>query len=106
VTTKELTILLAEKVMGWRVAPDRFLMDGRRWLATWRFQPTKNIADAFQLLERADVNEYILRVDRKGLCRAKVRTSSASGEATSSSLPLAICVAVARAYGIRVEGRG
>jgi hypothetical protein len=103
VTTNQLTVVLAEKVMGWRVAPDRFLMDRRRWLATWRFQPTKNIADAFQLVEAAGVVEFALRASRNGVYGVKVRTSAASAEASGSSLPLTICVAIARAYSIDVE---
>jgi hypothetical protein len=105
VTTKQLTILLAEKVMGWRVAPNRFLIDGRRWLPTWRFNPMRNLSDAFHLLAAADVVEYVLRFDRKTLYRAKVRTNGASAAASGPSLPFAICVAIARAYGIRVEVR-
>jgi hypothetical protein len=89
--------------MGWTIGPKRFSFGRRGWMPRWRFQPTENIADAFQLLESADVVEYVLHADPKGLYRAKVRTPSASAEATSSSLPSAICLAVAHAYGIRVE---
>jgi len=32
---------LAVGVMGWTVAPDRFLMGRRRWIPRWRFQPTR-----------------------------------------------------------------
>jgi hypothetical protein len=93
--------MLAEKVMGWRLGPGRFLIDGRRWLPQWRFQPTKNIADAFQLLQRADVVEYALSANRNEPCWAQVRTMKGTAKASASSLPLAICVAIARVYGIR-----
>jgi hypothetical protein len=102
---QQLTDALAREALGWKTAPDRYLLNDRRWLPKWRFQPTKNIADAFQLLEAADVLGYALRVDRNGVCRASVRTKAASAEASGPSVPRAICVAFARVYGIRVEER-
>lgn len=102
-TTEEFTGVLAERVMGWSVGADRFFIDARRWLPRWRFQPTKNIADAFQLLEGAAVVEYVLRANRNGLFWVQVRTRRGTAKASASSLPLAICAAVARAYGIHVE---
>jgi hypothetical protein len=99
----ELIAMLATQVLHWRIAPGRYLKDDRHWLPAWRFQPTKNIADAFQLLEGSDVVEYILRAERNGIYRVRVRTDAASAEASSSSLPLTMCVAIARLYGIRVE---
>jgi hypothetical protein len=100
---EHLAAVLAERVMRWGVGPDRFLLSNRRWLPRWRFQPTENIADAFQLLDAADLVDYDLHADRNGLHTAKVRTSGASGEASCSSMPRAICIAIARAYGIHVE---
>jgi hypothetical protein len=52
-TGERLTAILAQRVMGWRVAPDRFLMGNRRWSPRWRFQPTERVKDAYRLLERA-----------------------------------------------------
>ena len=103
IVAENLTAILAERVMGWSVGPHRVLMSSRRWLPTWRFKPTKNIADAFQLLDAADVLEYFLRADKNGIYRVRVRRSAASAEASGACLPLTICVAVARAYGIDVE---
>jgi hypothetical protein len=100
---EQLNAILAERVMGWRVAPDRFVIGGRRWLPRWRFAPTSNIGDAFQLLDAATLVDYDLHADRNGLHTAKLRTSGASVEASCSSMPRAICLAIARAYGIDVE---
>jgi len=97
-----LTGILAEQVMGWTIGPKRFSFGRRGWMPRWRFQPTRNIADAFQLLANADVVEYVLHADGKSIYQVKVRTPSASGEATGSSLPYVICLAVAHAYGIQV----
>src|SRR5271168_2200664 len=103
-TKNQLTDLLALRVMGWGTGPSRYLLSTRSWLPKWRFQPTKIIADAFKLLEALAAVEYALRADRKGLYRATVRTTDRSGEASGSSLPCVICLAIARAYCIRVEG--
>src|SRR5713101_3996317 len=86
-TADQLTVLLVEKVMAWRIAPGRFLMNGRRWLPRWRFRPTKILGDAFRLLEKADVVEYALGTGRNRTYWVKVRTSDASAEASGSSLP-------------------
>ena len=51
-TVEQLTALLAEHLLGWTPAPDRFLLPNRRWMPRWRFQPFKSLSDAFQLLER------------------------------------------------------
>ena len=100
----QLTEILARCVMGWKIGPDRFVLEDCRWLPRWRFQPTKNIADAFRLLEASCVQEYFLRVDRNGFCRAQVRTSGTLGDATAGSMALAICHAVAQVHGVHVAG--
>src|ERR1039458_3711266 len=57
-TGDHLAAVLAERVMHWRVTPDRFLTGNRGWLPRWRFQPTKNPKDAFRLLEAVAPQEY------------------------------------------------
>lgn len=49
----QLTAVLAERVMGWTVSPDRFMMGNREWMPRWRFQPIDKLDDAFRLLEEA-----------------------------------------------------
>jgi hypothetical protein len=100
---QQLTEALAHRVLGWKTAPNRYLISNRRWLPRWRFQPTEKIADAFQLLEADEVADYVLHVDCHDVCWVKVRTNVASAEASGSSLPLTICIAVARAYDIEME---
>jgi len=58
VTNEQLTTMLAQRVMGWRDAPGRFMTGGRDWKPPWRFQPTKRLEDAFRLLDAADPAEY------------------------------------------------
>jgi hypothetical protein len=47
---KRLTGELAARVLGWRLAPGRYIKFGG-WLPRWRFQPLSNIEDAFQFAQ-------------------------------------------------------
>jgi len=98
-----LTAALVQRVMGWGVGPDRFLTGNRGWMSRWRFQPTKKLADAFRLLEKAAPEEYNMRGDGEGNVRVHVRIGEATGEACGASKPRAIAYAIARAVGIEVE---
>jgi hypothetical protein len=102
-TTEQLTRILAERVMGWGVGPERFLIGGRRWLPRWRFQPGKRLADAFRLLEHAAPSEYSMGAAENGSFWVKVRVAGTTGEAREPSKPRAITFAVARALGIDVD---
>jgi len=102
-TNEELTALLAKSVMGWGVAPDRFLTGNRGWMPRWRFQPAVNLSDAWRLLEKAAPQAYNVSGDGEGNVRACVRIGDAIGEACSASKPRAISCAIARAVGIEVE---
>jgi hypothetical protein len=102
-TNGQLTVILAKRVMRSGIGRDRYRLSKRRWLPKWRFEPTKIIADAFQRLQTADVGEYFLSCDRNRIYSARVRTSNSRGKASRASLPLAICIVVARAYRIEVE---
>lgn len=98
--TDGLTAALAERVMGWTVGPDRFMMGNRRWIPHWRFQPTEKLEDAFRLLEEAAPQEYCINCDDKGGIHVQVRIDGAMGEAQEASVPCAITYAIARAVGI------
>ena len=104
-TTEQLTVLLAEKIMGWKAGPDRFVMDGRRWLPRWRFQPFERMADASRLLEQAAPQEYAMGASANGGFWAKVRIAGVIGEARESSQARALTFAIARALGIGLEER-
>jgi hypothetical protein len=103
-TTPELTALLAEQVMRWTVAPDRYLMENRRWTPAWRFQPTKRLEDAFRLLDAADPEEYSINSRRGGAFTVRVQIGGIAGEAADTSKARAITHAVARAIGLEPEG--
>jgi hypothetical protein len=102
VTIEHLTVVLAEKVMRWRVGPDRFMMGGRRWQPRWRWQPASRLEDAFRLLECAAPQEYAIGAAENGGFWARVRVAGATGEARESSQARAITFAIARALGIEV----
>ena len=102
-TADMLTALLAERVMHWRVAPDRFLIGDRRWLPRWRFQPVERLQDAFSLLEQAAPEEYSMGAGENGNFWVKIRVAGTTGEALEPSKPRAIAYAVARAFGIEVD---
>lgn len=102
-TNDILSALLAEKVLGWRISPGRFLMGNRQWSPRWRFQPTEKLEDAFRLLEEAGPKEYTIRGDDKGGIHVQVRIGGTAGEARGICKALTIACAIARSVGIEVE---
>jgi hypothetical protein len=102
VTNEHITAILAERVMGWDVAPDRFLIGGRRWLPRWRFQPLANLEDAFRLLDEA-ATKYTLTAAADGTFTARVWVADRSGSASGKSKAKTITVAIAEAIGIQVD---
>jgi hypothetical protein len=100
-TSENLAALLAKRVMGWGVGPDRFLLSGRGWMPRWRFQPTENLDDAFKLLDKAAPDEFVLASDGKGYS-VRVRIGAITGESRDLSRPRAITMALALALGLEV----
>jgi transcriptional regulator with XRE-family HTH domain len=80
-----LTAILAERVMGWTVGPDRFPLGGRRWLPRWRFQPVTRLEDAFRLLKSTAPEEYSIGATEDGGFWARVRVDGITGEAREPS---------------------
>jgi hypothetical protein len=103
VTTDQLTTILAEHVMGWKVGPDRFMMGGRQWQPRWRFQPVQRMADAIRLLEQAAPQEYTMSAAENGGFWARVRIAGVTGEAREPSQARALTFAIARAIGLKVN---
>ena len=77
-------------------------MNGCRWIARWRFQPTKKLTDAIRLLEATAPQEYSMAVNANGEFWVKVKIGGNVAQVQDRSKPLAICRAVAAAYGIGV----
>jgi hypothetical protein len=103
VTDDQLAAVLAERVLGWAIGPDRFLLGGRRWAPRWRFKPATRLEDAFRLLESVAAEEFTMGTADSGGFWAKVRIAGGSGEALDPSKPRAITIAIARALGITVN---
>jgi hypothetical protein len=103
-TRESLTAMLVERLFGWKARPDRFMTgDGRDWVKRDAFQPTKSLDAAFRLLKAIKPVDYKLGGSASGRCWAKVKLSGTSGEASATSLPIAICLAIAKTLGIEVE---
>ena len=100
-TDQRLTDQLALQVMGWKPAPDRFLKSGRSWIPRWRFRPFAELADAFQLLERA-ADQYTLTRDGRSFT-AEIRTDSGRGIASGEVKARTISLAAARGIGLKVN---
>jgi hypothetical protein len=94
-----LTVQVAQTVMHWRVAPDRFIKSGRSWIPKWRFSPCTRIEDSFLLLDNAG-GTYTLSLDAKGVFTAQVRIGNRVGKASGDSKPRTITRAIARALGL------
>jgi len=95
---------LAERVMHWGVAPDRFLKDGRRWMPRWRFQPTKNLDNALSLLDAADPDECTIARRRGADWTVSIRVGAKVGNAQDALQARAITFAVAQAVGLDLAG--
>jgi len=98
---EELTAYLAERAMGWKVTPDRFIKSGRSWIPRWRFQPLNDIADALDLLNRA-ANWFTLVSSLKKVVTAEVNVAGHRGKASGKQIARTITIAVARALGLDV----
>jgi hypothetical protein len=99
-TAERLTAMLAERVMGWRVAPGRLMMGGRGWKPAWRFQPIAKREDAFRLLDAARPEQYSISARTSDGCTVHVVIGGKVGKANELTEPRAITYAVARAIGL------
>ena len=75
---ERLTEGLAARVMGWRLAPGRYIKSARAWIPSWKFAPLKNVADAFDLLA-ASGSAFTLRTGANGTFEAEVRRHAEGG---------------------------
>jgi hypothetical protein len=98
---ERIVAILAERILGWTIGADRFLIGQRRWISLWRFQPFKKLQDAFRLLDKA-ASEYSLVASAAGTFTARVRVGSRIGKASGKSMAAAATLAIARAIGLDV----
>jgi hypothetical protein len=102
VTSDQLTAALAERVMGWRVTPERFLKGDRRWAPRWQFQPFRRLEHALQLLDNAN-GQYTLTKAAGATFTAQVTIGCRVGSASGKSEAATISLALARSLGIDPE---
>jgi hypothetical protein len=93
-----LTTQLAQIVMGWRIAPGRFLKPQRGWLPTSRFKPFVRLDHAFLLLDTARA-VYNLS-GSAGVFTARVRAGRGVGKASGRLKARTITLALSHALGI------
>lgn len=94
-----LTDELAARVMGWRLAPGRYMKAGRSWLPRWRFAPLTNLEDAFDLLDHT-ASACTFVTNRAGTLEVSVRVGEGSGTAAGDQKARVITTALARALGL------
>jgi len=97
----KLTEALACQVLNWRIAPSRFLKADRGWIPRWRFQPLKQLDDAFFLLDQSGCH-YTINRSVNGTFSAHVRIGGRVGKASCAEMARAICLALGQA--LQLEG--
>ena len=88
-TEEALTSTLAERVMGWKATPDRFIKSGRSWIPRWRFRPLA--AEHYTLTRTCST------------FAADVQIESCRGKAVGEHKARTITVAVARALRLELD---
>jgi hypothetical protein len=102
VTNDQLAATLAERILGWRVGPERFLLGNRQWITRSQFRPFDRVQDAFRLLRKTP-SAFSLTKTRDGVFTAIVQVGDRAGTASGQAAAAAITSAIARALG--VDGR-
>ena len=92
------TATLAEKVLGWKTTPDRFIKHGRSWIPRSRFRPFEDIRDTLRLLERA-ANSYSINVNA-GVITVTIQISDSCGTASGKEMARTIATALCCGIGI------
>ncbi len=100
VGSEQFAAILAERILGWKACPDRFIKSGRAWIPRNRFRPLTRLEDAFLLLDNAASNYSLTRVGR--LFTAEVQIGVVTGNATGGPRARTITLAIGRALGIEV----
>jgi len=98
----QLTAIMAERILGWRVGPERFIMGNRQWITRRHFQPFDRVQDAFRLLQKAGGGFSLIKTP-DGVFSATVLVGDRAGTASGSAVAATITEAIARALGLEVD---
>jgi hypothetical protein len=101
-TDEQLTDALA-RYQGWRPFPNRFMTDGRDWIARHQFRPLAVIDHAFRLLERITRDYSIKNTPAHGFS-VEVRLPGSVGRAVGEPKARTISLAIALALKLDVAG--
>jgi hypothetical protein len=93
---RQLTDLLAQRVLQWKSTPDRYVKPGRSWTPRWKFTPLTRLDDAFLLADRAATNYRLLRNEHR-FFEAHVQVAGRSGTAGGKQKARVLVLALARA---------
>jgi hypothetical protein len=93
-----LTDELVRLVLGWRLAPNRYLKPDGGWTSRLQFQPFKNIHQALQLLEAVTTN-YTLESAPDNVFKVEARLSDRVANTSGKSKSRTITLAVAQLVG-------
>lgn len=99
--------LVAEKIMGWPNGrhPNADYIEAGATGKAWAFEPSTNIADAFQVAKHlSEMRAIYLRLEQMQVlgdwCAAFVPQSEAIVYQMREDAPMAICLAALKAVGI------
>jgi hypothetical protein len=101
ITEEALAAALAQRVLGWRTAPNRYITSGRSWIPRWRFAPFNRLDDALLLLDRASSN-YKLTMFKGGTFTAEVHVDNGIGKAYGEPKARTITTALVRALSLKL----
>ena len=96
---RALTDQLAQQVLRWSAATDRYVATTGSWTPRWKFNPLERLGDAFKLLDAAGPTGYTLSF-KGGRFHVEVEFKDKVGKTVDQSRPRAITLAVASALGI------
>lgn len=96
IADRQLTDLLAQRILQWKSAPGRYVKQGRSWTPRWKFAPLTSLEDAFLLADRAATNYRLVR-NEHGTFEAQVQVAGRSGTAVGKERARVLVLALARA---------
>jgi hypothetical protein len=97
-----LTEKLVSIVLGWKLAPGRFIKPDRGWSPRHRFVPCKSLDDAFQLVERV-ATACKLTMVKGGQFSAEVQVGARVGKAFGESMARTVTMALVSALELEVD---